>query len=89
MTFLPKNLFYQFRKMTNLYFLVLTVLDWYINQQLPAMIFPLSFVVSVSMIKDIFEDLKRHDSDRKENMRKVLAGDEKTGEFRERLWREV
>ena len=53
------------------------------------MIFPLSFVVSVSMIKDIFEDLKRHDSDRKENMRKVLAGDEKTGEFKERLWREV
>ena len=32
LTFLPKNLFYQFRKMTNLYFLVLTVLDWYINQ---------------------------------------------------------
>jgi hypothetical protein len=43
------------------------------------MLMPLSFVVLVSMIKDIFEDLKRHDSDKKENNRKVLAGNPETG----------
>ena len=26
-TFLPKNLFYQFSKMSNLYFLIITILD--------------------------------------------------------------
>ena len=39
------------------------------------MLVPLTFVVLVSMIKDIFEDLKRHQSDKLENNRKVLVGD--------------
>jgi len=30
----------------------------------PAMLLPLAFVIGVSMIKDIFEDSKRHKSDR-------------------------
>ena len=74
LTFLPKNLFYQFSKMTNFYFLSMTVLDWQINNRLPMMIFPLAFVVVVSMVKDIFEDYKRHQSDKKENKKKVLVG---------------
>ena len=35
---------------------------------------PLSFVVGLSMLKDAFEDIKRHISDRTENMKKVMAG---------------
>jgi hypothetical protein len=50
------------------------------------MIVPLSFVIIVSMIKDIFEDLKRHSSDKMENNKKVLAGDPKTGKFQNCLW---
>lgn len=53
------------------------------------MLMPLSFVVLVSMIKDIFEDLKRHRSDNTENNMKVEVGDENTGEFVEKLWKEV
>lgn len=34
---------------------------------------PLSFVVGLSMIKDAFEDIKRHMSDRRENLKKVKA----------------
>ncbi len=30
-TFLPKNIFYQFSKMSNLYFLIITVLDVRVN----------------------------------------------------------
>jgi len=38
------------------------------------------------MVKDIFEDLKRHQSDRKENTKKVLVGNPLTGEFTHQLW---
>lgn len=37
------------------------------------MAFPLAFVVGVSMIKDIFEDRKRHKQDNEENLRPASA----------------
>jgi phospholipid-transporting ATPase len=52
----------------------------------PAMLVPLSFVVLVSMVKDIFEDLKRHQSDNQENNRKVLVADPDKGIFKEIIW---
>jgi P-type E1-E2 ATPase len=55
----------------------------------PVMLIPLGFVVFISMIKDIFEDMKRHESDKKENNRKVFIGSETTGEFHERSWKEI
>ena len=53
------------------------------------MLVPLSFVVLVSMIKDIFEDLKRHQSDNQENNRKVLVADPEQGVFKEVIWRNL
>jgi len=50
------------------------------------MVFPLGFVVFISMIKDIFEDLERHASDKKENAKKVLVGSYEKGIFEECLW---
>jgi phospholipid-transporting ATPase len=47
----------------------------------PVMLIPLSFVIIVSMIKDISEDYKRHRSDKKENQSKVLVMDPEIGEF--------
>jgi hypothetical protein len=39
------------------------------------------------MIKDIFEDTKRHQSDNRENSKKVLVGlPESGGQFVEELW---
>jgi phospholipid-transporting ATPase len=72
--------------MSNTYFLVITILDWYINKVLPTMVFPLTFVIFLSMIKDIFEDMKRHQSDKKENSKQVLVGDPSTGKFKPQLW---
>ena len=40
----------------------------------PAMLLPLSFVVLISMIKDIFEDVKRHKTDKFENNKLVSVG---------------
>ena len=40
--------------------------------------FPLCFVVGVSMIKDAYEDSKRRKQDNVENMQEVLAADRGT-----------
>jgi P-type E1-E2 ATPase len=53
------------------------------------MLFPLAFVVMVSMVKDIFEDVARHQSDKLENKRKVLVGDYQSGTFKELQWKEL
>jgi hypothetical protein len=53
------------------------------------MLMPLSFVVVVSMIKDIIEDVKRHKSDNIENNRKVTVLNPDTGVFEIKLWRDI
>ena len=47
------------------------------------------FVITVSAIKDIFEDLKRHSADNVENTRKVLRLDKKTKTFVFDSWRNL
>ena len=37
----------------------------------PVIFLPLSVILSLTAIKDLFEDLKRHKSDKEENSRKV------------------
>lgn len=71
LTFLPKNLMQQFMKAPNVYFLVIMFMQMIesisISGGKPAMLFPLAFVVAASMVKDAFEDFKRHRNDDKEN----------------------
>jgi len=70
-TFLPMNLFQQFKKAPNMYFLIIMFMQMIplisISNGQPAMALPLVFVVIVSMIKDAYEDYKRHVSDKAEN----------------------
>lgn len=77
LTFLPKNLFFQFSKIANIYFLVMMIFQMIpqitISQGRPTILMPLGFVVLVSMVKDIMEDMKRHASDNQENNSKVLC----------------
>lgn len=64
LTFLPKNLFNQFSKMANVYFLIITFMQCIktisISAGKPAMALPLGFIVFLSMLKDAYEDYKRH-----------------------------
>ena len=69
--FLPKNLWEQFTKLANAYFLMMGLI-----QLIPGVapdggfattVTPLSLVVLVSMVKDIFEDRKRRVKDTEEN----------------------
>jgi hypothetical protein len=52
----------------------------------PVMLMPLTFVVLVSMVKDIFEDMKRHKSDNQENNKKTLQGNLQTNKFDDSIW---
>lgn len=75
LTFFPLNLMKQFSQMANLYFLLLTCMECIpaISDSggYPVLAFPLSFVVGLSMIKDIYEDYNRHQSDNEENKRRA------------------
>ena len=70
LTFLPKNLFEQFHRFANIYFLSIIILNW-----VPAVnafgkeiaMFPLMFVLLVTAVKDLFEDRRRYQSDQEIN----------------------
>ncbi|XP_058227244.1 probable phospholipid-transporting ATPase 4 isoform X3 [Rhododendron vialii] len=86
-TFLPKAIFEQFRRVANLYFLLAACLS--ITRVAPfsavSMIAPLAFVIGLSMAKEAMEDWRRFIQDMKVNMRKarVHKGD---GVFGPKPW---
>ncbi|KAG5537912.1 hypothetical protein RHGRI_025113 [Rhododendron griersonianum] len=86
-TFLPKAIFEQFRRVANLYFLLAACLS--ISPVAPfsalSMIAPLAFVIGLSMAKEAMEDWRRFIQDMKVNMRKarVHKGD---GVFGPKPW---
>ena len=78
LTFLPKNLFEQFHRFANWYFLFIIILNFVPQIQAfgrEVSMIPLLFVLSVTAIKDAFEDLRRFRSDREVNNREVQVYD--------------
>ncbi|KAH8300651.1 hypothetical protein KR018_001323 [Drosophila ironensis] len=73
-SFLPSFLFEQFRRYSNCFFLLIAML-----QQIPDVsptgryttLVPLMFILSVSAIKEIIEDIKRHRADNEINHRLI------------------
>eukprot|EP00354_Favella_ehrenbergii_P008623 CAMPEP_0170475420 /NCGR_PEP_ID=MMETSP0123-20130129/17071_1 /TAXON_ID=182087 /ORGANISM="Favella ehrenbergii, Strain Fehren 1" /LENGTH=66 /DNA_ID=CAMNT_0010745913 /DNA_START=306 /DNA_END=506 /DNA_ORIENTATION=- len=65
--------------MANLYFLVIMFMQMIdkisISGGQPVMAMPLIFVVSLSMIKDAYEDYKRHRADKAENKASAFVYD--------------
>ncbi|PWA45826.1 ATPase E1-E2 type family protein / haloacid dehalogenase-like hydrolase family protein [Artemisia annua] len=72
-TFLPKALFEQFRRVANVYFLLAAMLSLTPVSPFSAysMIAPLAFVIGLSMAKEAVENWHRFMQDMKVNMRKV------------------
>ncbi|EGD80945.1 ATP10A protein [Salpingoeca rosetta] len=69
-TFLPKNLFEQFHRLANVYFLFIVILNWVPSVQAfgrEVAMLPLLFVLAVTAIKDAFEDRRRANQDKKTN----------------------
>jgi hypothetical protein len=77
LTFLPLNLFQQFRRFYNLYFLlaaIISLLPFGLAPISPVTsVFPLVLVLVVTMIKDGYEDLKRYRADRAANNSKFVV----------------
>ncbi|KAG6801693.1 phospholipid-transporting ATPase ID isoform X7 [Apis mellifera caucasica] len=90
LTFLPLNLFEQFQRLANFYFLCLLVL-----QMIPAIssltpittAIPLIGVLMLTAVKDAYDDFQRHNSDSQVNNRKsqTLRGTS----LREEKWSQV
>ncbi|KAL9323014.1 hypothetical protein ACSQ67_011067 [Phaseolus vulgaris] len=89
-TFMPKALFEQFRRVANIYFLLAACLSASpISPFSPlSMIAPLAFVVGLSMVKEAMEDFRRFLQDVKVNRRKVTLhiGN---GTFGLRSWQKI
>ncbi|KAJ2621519.1 hypothetical protein H4R22_005241, partial [Coemansia sp. RSA 1290] len=67
LNFLPKNLSRQFRRVANIYFLVLTILQlisyFSVGSRFLTVV-PIILVLAITAIKDAFEDWRRHISDK-------------------------
>jgi len=85
------NMFEQFKKPANVYFLCLSIMQVIkaisISNGQPTILIPLVFVISVSMLKDWIEDSKRSKADREENNSKVLVL--RNGRFVEEKWAKI
>ncbi|NXE84056.1 AT8B3 ATPase, partial [Cochlearius cochlearius] len=90
LTFLPLNLYEQFHRMANVYFVFvillqtfpeISTLPWY------TLLFPLSCLLTIRGLRDLIDDIGRHQSDRNINSRpcEILSGKS----FRWQKWRDI
>lgn len=73
-SFIPKNLWEQFHKKANVYFLFIAILSFIsvLSPRSPlTSTLPLVFVLAVSAIKEGYEDWYRHKEDKKINQKKI------------------
>ena len=86
----PKNLFEQFKRVANIWFLIVSILQLLPLQLSPtsswATIAPLSLVLAVTLLKDAYLDYRRHMSDREINNRVVHRWNDELGDFEEIHW---
>lgn len=85
--FLPKNLFEQFRRMANFYFLITAIIQVIIPFSPigpSTSLIPLAFVISTTAIKQAYEDYLRHKLDNEVNNRmcSVLRANKKLAKVR-------
>ncbi|XP_044287466.1 phospholipid-transporting ATPase IC [Varanus komodoensis] len=89
-TFLPLNLFEQFKRAANFYFLVLlilqsipqiTTLSWYTT------LIPLLLVLGITAVKDLVDDIARHRMDNEINNRTCDVI--KEGRFKSTKWKDI
>lgn len=90
-TFIPLNLFEQFQRVANLYFLLQIIIMSipHITSLSPSSTaVPLMFVLLATMVKDGYDDYGRHKSDGQLNNQETLVLDDE-GKFVKRKWQEV
>ncbi|KAK3611098.1 hypothetical protein CHS0354_000105 [Potamilus streckersoni] len=92
LTFIPKNLFEQFHRFANLYFIFIVGLNWVPQIQVfgkEISVLPVIFVLAVTAIKDAFEDFRRYKSDKKINHKSCRMFSTKEGQFKNTEWKDI
>ena len=85
LTFLPKALFYQFKRVSNIYFVIIAILN-----MIPVIsplnsgssLIPVVVVIAVSLIREGYEDHQRTKFDNSQNSILVIV-------YRDKIWKEV
>ena len=85
LTFLPKALFYQFKRVSTIYFVIIAILN-----MIPAIsplysassLIPVVIVLAISLIREGYEDYQRTKFDKSQNSILVTV-------YRDKIWKEV
>ena len=90
--FIPLNLYKQFHRVANWFFLVMLALNWV--PQLNAVgkyfsILPILIVLLSDAIKDLYEDIRRARQDDNINNQESHCYDKKTGQFNRKKWKHL
>ncbi|XP_031713469.1 probable phospholipid-transporting ATPase VB [Anarrhichthys ocellatus] len=90
--FIPMNLFEQFHRLANIYFVGLAILNFVpeVNSFQPELaLIPVCVILSLSALKDAWEDFRRYQSDRKLNNTPCFIYSRKDKRFTESRWKDV
>ncbi|KAG8544494.1 hypothetical protein GDO81_022393 [Engystomops pustulosus] len=92
LSFLPKNLFEQFHRLANVYFVFIALLNFVpaVNAFKPELaLAPVLFILAVTAIKDLWEDYRRYRSDKEINHMDCLVYCRIERKYVEKFWKEV
>ncbi|XP_061482928.1 phospholipid-transporting ATPase VA isoform X2 [Rhineura floridana] len=92
LSFLPKNLFEQFHRLANVYFVFIALLNFVpaVNAFQPELaLAPVLFILAVTALKDLWEDYSRYRSDQEINHMECLVYCRTERKYTTRYWKEV
>ncbi|XP_025838057.2 phospholipid-transporting ATPase VA isoform X1 [Vulpes vulpes] len=92
LSFLPKNLFEQFHRLANVYFVFIALLNFVpaVNAFQPGLaLAPVLFILAVTAFKDLWEDYSRHRSDHEINHLGCLVFSREEKQYVNRFWKEI
>ncbi|XP_054834804.1 phospholipid-transporting ATPase VB [Eublepharis macularius] len=92
LTFLPRNIFEQFHRLANLYFLLLVIINWFPQLEVfhkEITMLPLATVLLIIAVKDGIEDYKRYRFDQQINSSKTTVYKKRKNTYIEKFWKDV
>ncbi|XP_072868083.1 phospholipid-transporting ATPase VA isoform X2 [Chlorocebus sabaeus] len=92
LSFLPKNLFEQFHRPANVYFVFIALLNFVpaVNAFQPGLaLAPVLFILAITAFRDLWEDYCRHRSDHKINHLGCLVFSREEKKYVNRFWKEI
>uniref|UniRef100_A0A8I5R7Q0 Phospholipid-transporting ATPase n=1 Tax=Papio anubis TaxID=9555 RepID=A0A8I5R7Q0_PAPAN len=92
LSFLPKNLFEQFHRPANVYFVFIALLNFVpaVNAFQPGLaLAPVLFILAITAFRDLWEDYSRHRSDHKINHLGCLVFSREEKKYVNRFWKEI